>query len=155
MDRDLLPAELRQQRTRRVVQIVVPLAGIVALLVLLPGWLRPTVRREDLRTARVSRGDVVGSFTAEGRVVPAFEGVLSSPVEARVLRVLHRPGERVAAGEPIVELDLGALRLDRDRQHEQLLQKRNEATRERLRLDGELAGLADKQEEGRLDGQLL
>src|SRR5581483_265083 len=123
MDRDLQPEELRPLRLRRITRVAVPIAGILVLLLLLPAWLRPSVRRDDLRVGRVSRGPVEGSFSAEGRVVPALERVLSSPVEARVLHLLRRPGDRVAAGEPVVELDLGTLRLERDRQQEQLDQK--------------------------------
>jgi HlyD family secretion protein len=60
----------------------------------------------------------------------------------------------VRTGEPLVELDLGSLRLDAERQDERLAQKRNEAERERLRLAGELAGLADQREGARLDHEL-
>jgi len=155
MDRDLQPHELRPRRLRRLAGVAASLLLFATLLVALPAWLRPSLRRDQLRLARVERGTVEGSVTAEGRVVPVFEKVLSSPVEARVLRLLRRPGDRVAAGEPVIELDLGGLRLDREREQEQLAQKRNEATRERLRLQGELAGYGDREEEARLDQQLL
>lgn len=154
MDRDLSPDEIRKSRLRRAGQVGVPLLVVAVLLTLLPGWLRPSISRARVRTARVERGTVEGSFTAAGLVVPAFEKVLSSPVEARVLRLLKRPGDRVRTGEPLVELDLGSLRLDAERQDERLAQKRNEAERERLRLAGELAGLADQREGARLDHEL-
>ncbi len=155
MDRELDPGEIRRTRLRRIARLGAPLLGVVLLLALLPGWLRPSIARARVRTAHVERGTVEASFTAAGRVVPAFEKVLSSPVEARVLRLLERPGSRVVVGQPIVELDLGALRLEAARQDEQLAHKRNEAERERLRLAGELADLADQREGARLDHQLL
>jgi len=154
MDRDLDPAEIRRTRLRRARQVGLPLLAVAALLTLLPGWLRPSIARERLRTARVERGTVEASFTAAGLVVPAFEKVLSSPVEARVLRLLKRPGDRVRSGEPLVELDLGELRLEGERLDEQLAQKRNDGERERLRLAGQLAGLADQREGARLDHEL-
>ncbi|HEV8241677.1 MAG TPA: HlyD family efflux transporter periplasmic adaptor subunit [Thermoanaerobaculia bacterium] len=154
MDRELSPEEIRKSRLRRAAQVGVPLLLVAVVLTFLPGWLRPSISRARIRTARVERGTVEGSFTAAGLVVPAFEKVLSSPVEARVLRLLKRPGDRVRAGEPLVELDLGALHLDAERQDEQLAQKRNAAERERLRLAGELGGLADQREGARLDHEL-
>lgn len=154
MDRQLDPREIRRLRLRRAGKVGLPALAVVLLVTFLPGWLRPSIARSRVRTARVERGAVEGSFTAAGRVVPAFEKVLSSPVEARVLRLLKRPGDRVRAGEPVVELDLGALRVEAERQQQGLQQKRNDAERERLRLAGQLAGLADQREGARLDHEL-
>jgi HlyD family secretion protein len=155
MDRELDPQEIRRARLRRAGRMGLPLLGILLVLILLPGWLRPSVSRSRVVTGRVERGIVEASFTAAGLVVPAFEKVLSSPVEARVLRLLERPGSQVRVGQPIVELDLGELRLDTERREEQLQQKRGEIERERLRLAGQLAGLADSREAARLDHELL
>src|SRR5688572_6655196 len=92
MDRPLDLPTLRRRRLGRTARIALPAAAAVAALVLLSGWLRPTVDRERLRTAPVERGAIEEVIDASGTVVPAFEEVLASPVEARVLRVLHRPG---------------------------------------------------------------
>ena len=108
------------------------LALCVAVLVLLPGWLRPSVAREQIRTGKVDRGPVEGIVEAPGTVIPAFEGVLSSPVEARVEKILKRPGEVVRAGEEILKLDTSASRLDLERIEDQLAKKVNE--QEQLRL---------------------
>lgn len=154
MDRDLTPAERRRDRLRAALRYGGPLLGLAALLALLPGWLRPSLAADRLRTAVVDRGPVEGGFTAAGRVVPAFETVLSSPVEARVTRLLRRPGDTVAAGDPILELDLGGLRLARERADERLRQKENEAERTRLALAAELADLEASAEGARLDLEL-
>ena len=154
MDRDLTPDERRRDRLRAGARWGAPVLVVGLLLALLPGWLRPSLAADRLRTGVVERGVVEGGFTAAGRVVPAFESVLSSPVEARVTRLLRRPGDAVAAGDPIVELDLGALRLVRERADERLRQKENEAERTRLSLSGELAELEAKGEGARLDLEL-
>src|SRR5436305_13343366 len=85
---------------------------VVAVLILLPGWLRPSVAREQIRTGAVDRGPVEGIVEASGMVVPAFEGVISSPVEARVEKVLKRPGDLVTAGDAILALDTDTARPD-------------------------------------------
>src|SRR5262249_34954471 len=145
--------ERRRTRLKTVARVAVPAAVGVLALAFLPGWLRPAVDRARLRTGRVERGAVEGTFTPAGRGGPACGTGVPSPAEARVLHLLVRPGGRVEAGKPLVELDLGALRLDAGRADEALTKKRNEAMRERLRLDGELAGLGDQREEARLDHQ--
>jgi HlyD family secretion protein len=154
MDRDLTPTERRRARLHVALRWSLPAAAVVAALVLLPGWLRPSVAGDRLRTAVVERGAVEGGFTAAGRVVPAFEAVLSSPVEARVMRLLRRPGDAVTADDAIVELDLSALRLDRERHDERLRQKENEAERTRASLARELAELEAGREGAQLDLEL-
>ena len=154
MDRELTSQEIQRGRLATAARVGLPLLAIAGLVAVLPGWLRPTVALAKLRLGTVDRGVVEGGFTAAGRVVPAFETVLSSPVEARVTRLLRRPGDRVAAGDPIVELDLAALRLDRERHDERLRQKENEADRTRLALARDLAELEAQQEAAHLDREL-
>ena len=154
MDRELDTKERRRELLARGARWALPLAAVLALLALLPGWLRPSLEHARLRTAVVERGVVEAAVTAGGVVVPAFESVLSSPVEARVVRLLKRPGDRVAAGEPVVELDLADLVLERERQRERLRQKESELVRERLRLAEEQAAREGLGEGARLDQEL-
>lgn len=129
------------------------LALIAAVLLLLPGWLRPTLERDRLRTGRVDRGPVEGVVEASGTVIPAFEGVLSSPVEARIRKILKRPGEVVRAGEEILALDTSESRLALERLQDQLAKKINEQLQLRLELEKQLAGLRGQIESGRLDAE--
>jgi HlyD family secretion protein len=154
MDRELTTAERRRTLTGRAVRIALPLAAVVVLLTLLPGWLRPSLERARLRTAVVERGAVESGFAAAGRVVPAYETVLSSPVEARVVRLLRRAGDRVAAGEPILELDVESLRLERERADERLRRKIAEGETTRAELGRELAELEGQREAAELDREL-
>lgn len=60
-----------------------------------------------IRTAKVTTGPIEAVITASGAVMPEIERVLSSPFDARVLRILRRPGANVETGDAIAELDLG------------------------------------------------
>src|SRR5688572_25917199 len=111
MDRDLSASTLRTNRLRQGAKIALPLIVIVGALVALPGWLRPSLDRTRIRTASVTTGPLEAVVSAAGTVVPAVERVLSSPVDARLLRLLKRPGQPVRAGEPVAELDLSDSRL--------------------------------------------
>ena len=65
-------------------------------------WSRPASRAIGIRTAIVERGPVDATISATGLVVPEVEQVITSPVEARVLRVLERAGReaRGRAADP-------------------------------------------------------
>lgn len=153
MDR-ALDASTRRRRLLRRLAKAAPFAVLALALVFgLPRWLRPSLDRDRVRTARVERGPVEAVLVASGTVVPAFEVVVSSPVEARVVRVLKRAGDAVAAGDEILDLDFSAARLALAQLEDRLAQKANE--RERLDLDAarEAAELAGRIEVGRLDAE--
>ena len=155
MDREL-GREHRRRRLLRRLGAGAGLAGLgVVLFVLLPGWLRPSLDRSRLRTAAVDRGPVEGTIEASGTVVPAFEKAISSPVQARVERILVRPGARVAPGEEIVELDTAASRTELERLEDLLAQKRAEREEKRLEMESELAELRSRIESARLDAEIL
>lgn len=153
MDRELDASFRRQQIWRRAGWTGGTLALIAAVLLLLPGWLRPSLQRDRIRLGKVDRGPVEGIIEASGTVIPAFEGVLSSPVEARVEKILKRPGEVVKAGEEILRLDTSASRLSFERLQDQLSKKINEQLQLRLSLEKELSDLRGRIESGRLDAE--
>src|SRR4051812_22102939 len=139
MDREL-DASYRYRRLGRRAVVGIGVVGLcIAVLILLPGWLRPSVARERIRTGAVDRGPVEGIVEASGTVVPAFEGVVSSPVEARVEKVLKRPGDLVKAGDPILALDTASARLDLGKIEDQLARKANEQLQLRITLEKSLA----------------
>jgi len=155
MDREIESGVRRARLIRRVAVAVMILGAAAALLVLLPGVLRPSLGRAAIRTARVTRGRLEATIDASGTVIPAFEKVLSSPVEARVEKILLRPGAPVHRGDEILELDTAATRLEIERGAERLAQKRNEQEQQRLRLSQALAGLRSRIETKQLDLEIL
>jgi len=116
----------------------------VALFGFGPRLLRPTLARDDIRTAVVEAGAVEATLSATGTVVPEVEHVLSSPIDARVLRVHLKPGARVEPGTTILDLDVAESRLALEKLAEQVHLKRNEERQKRLALDRTLAELKSR-----------
>ncbi len=116
--------------------------GVLALFALAftkgTDLLKPSVARTRLRTARVDRGPLVASLSATGTVLPAVETVLSSPIDARVMRILKRPGDRIAAGDAILELDLSTARLAVEKLDRDLSLRETRADEARLALKARL-----------------
>ena len=131
-------------------KIVVPIAAVALVLAALPGWIRPTVSRSRIRTARVTTGPIEAVITASGTVVPEVERVLSSPLDARVLRILKRPGARLQQGDAVVELDTSESVLALDKVVKDLRIKENQQAQSRLALEKSLADL-----DGRLEVKTL
>ncbi len=153
MDRELDQSFQRRRTGRRLAWGAASLGLLVAVLVLLPGWLRPSLERARIRTGRVDRGPIEGIVEASGTVIPAFEGVLSSPVDARVERILKRPGETVRSGDEILRLDTSQYRLALETIQDNLAKKVNEQEQIRLALDKSLRDLRGRIESTRLDAE--
>jgi HlyD family secretion protein len=146
VDRPLAPEVQRQDRRRVAAKIAVPLVLLVLLIVWLPGWMRPSVSRDRIRTARVTAGPVEAAIMATGIVVPELERVLSSPLDARVLRILQRPGAQLKRGDPVVELDVSESVLALEKVIKDLKVKDNDQTQTRLTLEKSLVELDGKLE---------
>ena len=151
MDRPLDEAVIRSRTRRRGAGVIVVLLLSVVAIGWGPSLLRPSVERARLRTSFVDSGPIEAAISAAGRVLPEVEQVLTSPVDARVLSVRKRAGDRVKAGETLVDIDLSQAELavaalDRD-----LALKRNEERRKRLALASSLNDVEGRYESKRLD----
>jgi HlyD family secretion protein len=107
------------------------LAAAAALAVLCSGaWginrvLRPGIDAKDIRVAEVRRGDIANTISAAGVVIPVHEELATSPVQSRVAKVHAKPGQQVAAGTLLLELDDQPIRLAHDSLVDQLAQQEN------------------------------
>jgi HlyD family secretion protein len=122
----------------------VPIVALVALVAMVPGWLRPTLSRDRIRTARVATGAIDAGFTAAGTVVPEVEIVISSPLDARVLRILKRPGAALHKGDPVLELDTSQSRLAAEKAANDLLLQDNLQLQARLGYQRTLASVESR-----------
>ncbi len=141
MDRPLDAGFARRQKAKRLATGAGLVLGLVVLVGAVPRLVRPTLDRSEIRTARVETGPVEATLDASGIVVPEFEHVLSSPIDARVLRVLRKPGDALEPGQTILDLDVSESRLAYDKLVERAALKRNEVRQKRLALARTLADL--------------
>jgi len=146
MDRDIDASFRRKQILRRAFFTVALAALITAVFVWGPQLIKPSVARARIRTAKVDAGPMEAQITASGIVVPEFEQVISSPVNARVLKILKRPGATLAKGEPILELDLNESRLAIEKLNQQIELKQNQQSKARLDLENTLIDLQSRWE---------
>ena len=145
MDRPLDSTIVRRRTRKRVVQITAIAAVLIGGFLLLSAWITPSVSRNNIRTAVVERGPVQATISASGVVVPGYEQTLSSPAETRVLAILRKPGEHLAKGQSILELDGSEVKLALEQASKDLSLKANQRTQLSLDMGRTL---------GDLDGQL-
>ena len=67
---------------------------------------RTGVQKKDLVLSTVDKGTIEVSVSASGKVAPAFEEIITSPINSRIVEVYRRGGDSVDVGTPILKLDL-------------------------------------------------
>jgi len=138
VDRPIDPQFERQRKARRLATGASLCAVAVAALIWLPGLVGPSVSRASVRMATADEGPIEAIISATGTVVPEVEQVISSPVDARVIRILKTPGAALRRGDPLVELDVSEARLAVDKVAQDLAIKENAQARTRLTLEKSL-----------------
>ena len=103
------------QRKRRMVRYG-KYAAIVAVVMGVAVWLgtlmMSSVDKKSLITSQVDRGTIDVSIIATGKVVPAFEEVIISPISTQILEVYAHSGDTVDVGTPLLRLDLQSAQAD-------------------------------------------
>lgn len=145
----------RRRIMRRVLVALITVAAASVCLAATVEWLRPSVDRGETQTAKVMRGAVESTLQASGTVVPLVEQVVSTPVEARVLRIGRRAGATVKAGDELLTLDTAATRLEAERLDERLTQKVSENEKLLLVLEEGVATLEAQLEQKKLDAEIF
>lgn len=64
------------------------------------------VKASDIVISEAHQGPLETAVAASGKVVPAFEEIVNSPVSSRIVAVYAQPGDSVREGMPLLELDL-------------------------------------------------
>lgn len=107
MDREIPKQKLKQRQRRRFL-LGGAIAALAAGAVIAIGSLtEESVNIADIKLSAADRGDIDAAVNGNGTIVAAFEEVIVSPVNSRILEVYHHNGDIVEEGTPLLKLDLG------------------------------------------------
>ena len=106
MDREI-PKEVRKkERNQKIMKYGGIGAGIIVCMALLISLMQSSVKRRDIVFSTVDSGTIEVSVSASGKVVPAFEEIINSPINSRIIEAYRKGGDSVDVGTPILKLDL-------------------------------------------------
>lgn len=112
MDRAIPVSVQRKRRMARIGKYVLIVAAIMGVAVWLGVLMMSSVDKKSLIVSAVDRGTIDVSITATGKVVPAFEEVIISPISAQILEVYAHSGDTVDVGTPLLRLDLQSAQIE-------------------------------------------
>ena len=106
MDREI-PKEVRKkERNKKIMKYSGIGAAIIIGMTVLISFMQSSVKRRDIVLSTVDKGTIEVSVSASGKVVPAFEEIINSPINSRIIEVYRKGGDSVDVGTPILKLDL-------------------------------------------------
>ena len=101
-----------KERNKKIIRFsAIGIVGIIGISVLI-SLLRTGVQKKDLVFSTVDKGTIEVSVSASGKVVPAFEEIINSPINTRIVEVYRKGGDSVDVGTPILKLDLQSTETD-------------------------------------------
>ena len=116
MDREISKEVLRKERRVRLIKIGTGVAVAAVVIGGLIGLMRTSLQRKDLTLSTVDRGVIEVSVSASGKVVPAFEEIINSPIDSRIVEIYKKGGDSVDVGTSILRLDLQSAETDYKKQ---------------------------------------
>ena len=112
MDREIPKAVRNKERNKKIIRYGgIGVASIVVISVLI-SLMRTGVKTKDLVLSTVDKGTIEVSVSASGKVVPAFEEIINSPINTRIVEIYKKGGDSVDVGTPILKLDLQSVETD-------------------------------------------
>ena len=132
MDREISKEQRNREKRRMWMKwggmVVVGIAAVIALMQLM----QESLHERDIVFSVVDEGSIDVSVSASGKVVPAFEEIINSPINSRILEVYKKGGYSVEVGTPILRLDLLSAETDYKKQLDEV--QMNELKLEQLRI---------------------
>lgn len=132
MDREISKEQRNREKRRMWMKwggtVVVGIVAVIALMQLM----QESLHERNIVFSVVDEGSIDVSVSASGKVVPAFEEIINSPINSRILEVYKKGGDSVEIGTPILRLDLLSAETDYKKQLDEV--QMNELKLEQLRI---------------------
>lgn len=116
MDREISKEVQRKEQRKQFIRIGTAVGGFIVLIVVVISMLQTSLKRKDLNISTVDKGVIEVSVSASGKVIPAFEEIINSPINSRIVEVYKRGGDSVDVGTPILKLDLQSTETEYNKQ---------------------------------------
>jgi HlyD family secretion protein len=135
MDKEITQEVSAQNRKKAALITLISLVVFVIAIWAMRATFKSSLKRSEITTAVVKIGNIENTINATGEVLPEFEEILTSPINASIRNVIMDAGNKVKAGQSILTLDKSSAQNDYDKQKFQLESKQNEIQKLKLDLD--------------------
>lgn len=142
MDRELTSDERKKAMRKKLLPYLIGIGAVAIIIVVLMVSLRTSINRDDLMVATVDSGTIETTVTGSGNVVPAFEEIINSPINTRIVEVYCKAGDSVDTGTPLLRLDLQSTETELNKLKDQIEMKRYELEQQKVNNSTRVSDLA-------------
>ncbi|MCM1504618.1 MAG: efflux RND transporter periplasmic adaptor subunit [Muribaculum sp.] len=142
MDREIPKEERLKVQRRKWIIFGGAVVCATCMVMVVTALLKSSVNRKDVVISTVDRGMIEASVNASGKVVPAFEEVINSPISTRIVEVYCKAGDSVDIGTPLLLLDLQSAETELSGLEDQMRMKHYELDQQRINNETFLSDLA-------------
>ena len=132
MDREISKEVQRKEQRKQIVKIGSIAGALIALVICIISMLQTSLNRKDIHISKVDKGAIEVSVSASGKVIPAFEEIINSPINSRIMEIYKKGGDSVDVGTPILKLDLQSAETDYNKQLDEEHMKRLQLEQQRV-----------------------
>lgn len=132
MDREIPKEERMRERRKTWIKWGSIAGAVIVVVAVLLSMMRKSVNASDITLAVADKGTIETSVNASGKVVPAFEEIINSPIATRIVEVYSREGDSVKEGTPLLRLDLQSAETEINQLRDERRMKQYELEQTRL-----------------------
>jgi len=135
MDSALSKQSIAKTKRKPLLVLVVCLLILSLVIWFARELLQTTLKKSNITTAVVEKGNIENTISATGEILPEFEETITSPINASVQQVILDAGSKVQAGQSVLTLDKSATEIQLEKLKFQLESKKNDIMKLKLELD--------------------
>ncbi|MDT3370089.1 MAG: efflux RND transporter periplasmic adaptor subunit [Bacteroidota bacterium] len=151
MDREISKEIRIKEKRKSIIKWVIGLGSVAGSIVLVLSLIQPTLKMDDVIVSKVDKGIIEVSVNASGKVIPAFEEIINSPINSRILEIYKRGGDSVDIGTPILKLDLQRAETDFQKLLDEEQMKRLQLEQLRVNIRSKLSEMEMKLKVSRME----
>lgn len=141
MDRKIPKEVLRKEKRNKLIKYGAVLVGVIVVIAVIISLLRESISLKNIQLSTVDEGTIEVSVSASGKVSPAFEEIINTPIQSRIVEVYKKAGDSVDVGTPLLRLDLQSIETDYRKMLDELQMRQYRIEQQRIKNSSTLADM--------------
>lgn len=139
MDRKIPIEQRRKEKRIKLLKFGALILAAIIVIGVIISLLRDSVSLKNIQLSTVDKGTIEVSVSASGKVAPAFEEIINTPIESRIVEVYKKAGDSVNVGTPLMKLDLQSIETEYRKMQDELQMRQYKMEQERIKSSSTLS----------------